>query len=155
MATIENPTENRKRRRKYLNKQKAFSQSYRDAKKQKFGQDVAYYKFLNAMHNIYSHQQWTSNQFKQFDEPLTGERKDKNRIASANSRRRAMLMEEELQSRIEFLSKCNQPIYNPPLHFPLPPEELELPPLFPELPPVVHSEITIRGETATFGIWIL
>jgi hypothetical protein len=155
MAGIEICSENRKRRRKYLNKQKAFSQSYRDVKKQKFEQDVAHYKMLNDMHKVFPPQQWTSNQFKQFDEPLKGERKDKNRIASANSRRRAQLMHEELQSRIDLLSNCNQPTYEPPFYFPLPAEELVLPPLFPELPPVVHSEIKIRGETATFGRWIL
>jgi len=143
-------------KRRRLDLQKEWSRCYRDAKKHKFEQDVAYYKLLNAMHNIYPPQQWTSNQFKDFDEPLTGERKDKNRISSANSRRRLKLMEAELQNRIELLSTWTQPIYNPPLHFPLPPEELELPPLFKlTQPPVVHSEIKIRGETATSGIWIL
>ena len=151
ISTSENP-----KRRAYLDAQRAGSQLYRDAKKRKFEQDVAYYKLLNGIHKIFPPQEWTCNQFKKFDQPLTGERKDKNRIASANSRKRARLMNDELQNRIDLLSNCTKPIYNPPLHFPLPQEELELPPLF-ELtqPPVVHSEITINGDLSNFGVWIL
>ena len=146
-------SESNKRR---LRLQREWSQMYRDEKKRKLNADVAYYNLLNDIHNIYPPQQWCSNCFKQYDKPLEGERKLQNRIASANSRRRAKLMQEELQSRIEMLSNCNQPMYEPPLHFPLPPEELELPPLFKlTQPPVVHSEITIRGELSNFGVWVL
>ena len=135
--------------------QRAGSQMYRDAKKRKFNADVAYYNMLNDMHKVFPPQEWCCNEFKQHDKPLDGERKIQKRIASANSRRRLKLMEAELQNRIEFLSNCNQPTYEPPFYFPLSPEELVLPPLFPDLPPIIHSEIKIAGDLSNFGSWIL
>ena len=125
---------------KYSERQKVLAQKARDDKKRKFNQDVDTYNLFNNMCNMFKPQEWTCTNFKQFDKPLEGDRQTKNRQASANSRKRAKVMNEELQFRIELLKRCLEPIYEPPLHFPFPFEE---------------ANIAIGGKTSTFGIWIL
>ena len=95
--------------------------------------------------------------------PITGDRKTKNRMSSANSRKRAKLMETELHFRIQLLSACVDQFTfpAPPLHSDFPFEDPEDPTENWDSKPVEHkkkkdqrhSEITIGGETSSFGVW--
>jgi len=147
----------------YLGKQKKLSQKYRDSKKRKLSKKVETYEFLNDLCQIFKPMQWTPANFKQSDIPITGDRKTKNRMSSANSRKRAKLMETELHFRIQLLSACVDQFTfpAPPLHSDFPFEDPEDPTENWDSKPVEHkkkndqrhSEITIGGETSSFGVW--
>ena len=151
----------------YLGKQKKLSQKYRDSKKRKLSKKVETYEFLNDLCQIFKPMEWTPANFKQSDIPITGDRKTKNRMSSANSRKRAKLMETELHFRIQLLSACVDQFTfpAPPLHYDFPFEDPEDPTENWDSKEAVqqkkkmqkkdqrHSEITIGGETSSFGVW--
>ena len=151
----------------YLGKQKKLSQKYRDSKKRKLSKKVETYEFLNDLCQIFKPMEWRPANFKQSDEPITGDRKTKNRMSSANSRKRAKLMETELHFRIQLLSACVDQFTfpAPPLHTDFPFEDPEDPTENWDSKEAVqqkkkmqkkdqrHSEITIGGETSSFGVW--
>jgi hypothetical protein len=98
------------------------AQQNRDLKKKQIKSKIKTYTLFNDICKIFKEQEWVPSAFKQGDIALEGERKEKNRIASRNSRVRAKGMEAELDSRIVVLERALEPTFMP-LDFAFPFEE--------------------------------
>ncbi len=85
------------------------SQQYRDLEKAQIQQDIQTYELFNSMCNIYPAQTWHPSSFTQDDQPLIGDRKQRNKIAAKNSRIRKKNMKAELKRRISQLETQLQP----------------------------------------------
>ena len=92
-----------------LRKSKEYSQRYRDSEEEKIKQDIRTYELFNSMCNVYPLQKWHTDFFTQDDEPLVGNRKEKNKISAKNSRKRKKNMKKELGRRIHQLEIQLQP----------------------------------------------
>jgi hypothetical protein len=99
------------------------AQQNRDLKKKQIKSKIKTYTLFNDICKIFKEQEWVPSAFKQGDIALEGERKEKNRIASRNSRVRAKAMEAELDSRIVVLERALEPTFMP-LDFAFPSEDL-------------------------------
>jgi len=100
-------------------KNRKISQEYRDLKKKEIESKINSYNLFNSLCQLFGAQDWSPKAFKKGDLPLVGDRKEKNRIASRNSRERAKAMETELDERIRVLEKTLAPQFAP-LDFPFP-----------------------------------
>ena len=85
------------------------AQEYRDLEKAQIQQDIRTYELFNSMCKIYPVQTWHPSSFTQDDQPLVGERKQRNKIAAKNSRIRKKNMKAELKRRISKLEIQLQP----------------------------------------------
>lgn len=100
------------------------SQRARDKRKIQFNEKVNTYTLWNSICGFFPPQKWSPSEFKQHDVPMEGDRKEKNRIASRNSRERAKAMYLEMDKRLDLLECAMRPRYDPPLFdFEMPPFE--------------------------------
>lgn len=91
-----------------------YQKNYREQKKKEFEKKIGFYDFLNFMHPLFPHNTWDSSDFDEMDEPLVGDRKEKNKISARNCRRRNKARLEELDRRIDLLVEKIEPNFNPP-----------------------------------------
>ena len=95
------------------------SQKYRDLKKKQIQEKINAYDLFNGICKLFGPQEWSPKAFKHVDIPMVGDRKERNRIASRNSRERAKAMENELEARVKVLEQALAPQFMP-LDFPFP-----------------------------------
>lgn len=93
------------------------SQQYRDLEKAQIQQDIQTYELFNSLCNIYPELTWHPSSFTQDDQPLVGDRKQKNKISAKNSRHRKKNMKAELKRRISQLEIQLQPNFTPNFTF--------------------------------------
>ena len=91
----------------------AYSQNYRDLKKNELEEKIGFYDFLNFIHPVFKDLPPASD-FDQMDELLVGDRKEKNKISARNCRRRNKARLQELDRRIDLLVEKIEPNFNPP-----------------------------------------
>lgn len=101
-------------------KNRKMSQDNRDKARREFEEKLKSYNLLNAMCGRFQPQEWVLSEFKSKDVPMVGDRKERNRIASRNSRTRAKEMYLELDRRLCVLEEALKPRYEPALDFPFP-----------------------------------
>tara|TARA_B110000858_G_C17792601_1_gene470721 strand:+ start:1156 stop:1563 length:408 start_codon:yes stop_codon:yes gene_type:complete len=110
-------------RRKINRKQ---SQLVRDRTKDEFELKRKSYNLLNSLCGVFPPQKWVLTEFKSLDVPLVGDRKEKNRIASRNSRIRAKCMHLELDRRLSVLEMELEPRYEAPMNFVFPFDDIKI-----------------------------
>lgn len=107
-------------------KNRVMSQDNRDRIKREFKSKLENYNFFNAICKMFPPQDWVLTEFKSNDVPMVGDRKEKNRIASRNSRNRAKAMYLEMDRRLSLLEAALKPRYEAPLDFPFPFDEVKV-----------------------------
>lgn len=123
--------------RKIRNRQ--MSQDNRDRAKDEFKEKLKSYNLLNGVCGRFPPQEWVLTEFKSKDVPMVGDRKEKNRIASRNSRNRTKEMYLELDRRLGVLEEALKPRYEPPLDFPF---------------PFGETIVSLGGCRYNFGSWV-
>ena len=104
-------------------KQREASQEHRDKIKKQRSEKIKTETFFNNICKLFPEQEWKMTFFNQNDKPLIGERKEKNRIASLNSRNRAKALDAELDRRLEVLEQALQPRFRPRFDFDFPEDD--------------------------------
>jgi len=136
------------RTQEFRRKSRQYSQDQRDKVKERLRHKINFYELSNSICKRYPPQKWAHTEFKQYDVPLIGSRKEKNRLSSQNSRNRKMAMDAELETRILVLEELLEPKFVPYLFSP--PEALNFPFPFDD-----DLTITLGGETFSSGKWTL
>lgn len=118
------------------------SQEHRDKVKAQTESKITRHNLLNGVCGAFSPIAFELTEFRQLDKPLVGDRKEKNRLASLNSRNRAKLMLAELDSRLKVLEAMVEP-EAVKYDFDFPSDE------------ITEIQLKIKGETFTNGKFIL
>ena len=127
-------------------KNRIASQIVRDQARERLNKDIQTYELFNSICKCYGPQKWVPSEFKDGDIPAdsAADRKERNRIASRNSRVRKRAMEAELQSRLSVLQDSLQPSFEPPLDFAFPFNEED----------ASSIEVKIGGRIFQSGTWV-
>ena len=101
-------------------KNRIAAQVSRDKAREKFNKDLQTYELFNSICKWFGPQKWVPSEFNGGDIPVVGDRKEKNRISSRNSRVRKKAMQVELQTRLSVLQESLKPSFEAPMDFSFP-----------------------------------